>query len=303
MTIGEEDYSNNPAALARFKPGYFPGAGIESGDDENDELSAFYHGVKITTNLGGTAIRFSLNDSLDSPVASGNLTIINGIIIDGVQYAHYIGKDATEEEIAKYANEYHLIGGGERITIKPNTLVTVTEYAPGLGTCTSMWRVVSSVSYKDKTGIPYCDMQLEGIGQKALDARFDPAKMGVESDYVMFVEKTYFDSMKRIFAEYCSWDGYIDEEEYDVSSIPSDFEPLFSRYKKARYVFNSAQEYAAPFISQMGQDVTVPGGAAPLYRAIMKGESCYSIIEDLLGFNGYLCRFDLMGIFQYLRIG
>jgi len=280
MPIGDEDYSNNLPALGRFKPG-----SVGSGEDTG-ALD-----VTLSTNLAGEPIRFTLNESLDNIVSTGTLTMLNATIGDeGEQQVGVMGEVKTEEDEAKWGTLY------DSAPIEPNQLATVTESGGGLGTCTTYWRVVGVTSYLDENDVPYYEVQLEGYGQIAIDTKFDPSKIVTEPSMAWFYLKDYYDSLVEKSQADLDNDGYISEEE--VTDATEQEPALATIFAGARYIVDEPTDYLTPFLNQLNEAGLecgaggTPGiSVVPLESKIQKGESCWQVIEDILGLNGYMARF------------
>ena len=277
MPIGEEDYSSNLQALGRFKPASIAGA------DGSGDLD-----VTLETNLAGEAIRFSMNEALDNIVSSATLTMLNAIIgDDDVIQVGLMGEEKTEEDEARWGELYN------SAPVEPNQLVWVTEAGGGLGSCTTYWRVVGVTSYVSEEDVPYYDVQLEGMGQIAIDEKFVPSKIVTETTMAWFYTRDYYDSMRNKYQVDADNDGYITEEESILNQTI-----LNSIINGARYIVESNDEYLVPFLNQLtakGLDCGVGAIPAlslvPIDSKIMEGESCWQIIEDILALNGYMARF------------
>lgn len=271
------EYSNLPA-LGRFSPG-----GV-SWADNSGELD-----VKLETNLAGEPIRFTMNESLDNIVSSATLTLLNATIGDeGEQILGVTGEAVTEEDEAKWGTLY------DRAPVEPNQLVTVTESGGGLGECTTYWRVVGVTSYLDEEDVPYYEVQLEGMGQIAVNEKFDPSKIVKETTMAWFYTREYYDSYRNKAQVDADNDGYVTAEETETTS-PTVINTIANG---TRYIVESPDEYLKPFLAQLtaaGLSCgcgAIPGiTTVPIESNISKGESCWQIIEDILGFNGYIARF------------
>ena len=279
MPIGEEDYSDNLPALGRFKPGDVVGA--------SDELD-----VTLATNLAGEPIRFTFNETLDNIVSSGTLTMLNAIIgDDGEQQVGVMGEVKTEEDTAKWGTLY------DSAPIEPNQLVWVTEAGGGLGSCTTYWRVVGVTSYLDENDIPYYEVELEGMGQIAIDTKFDPIKLGATTKDAYFIQRDYWDDLRTQHQVDADNDGYTGDSGEEEVSINAD--PLISTaIDGSRYIVESPAKFLAPFLMQIA-DGGLDCGAGeisdvtkvPLFRIVHEGESCWQLVEDILGMGGYIARF------------
>jgi hypothetical protein len=278
MPIGDEDYSTNLEALGRFKPGYVAGAEGETGELD----------VLLSTNLSGEPIRFTFNESLDNIVSNGTLTMLNAIIGDeGEQQVGVMGEVKTEEDEAKWGTLY------DSAPIEPNQLVTVTESGGGLGECTTYWRVVGVTSYLDENDIPYYEVQLEGMGQVAIETKFDAKKLGSPLEEVFFIKGEYWDSLRAEFQVDADNDGYVTEEISTNANLET--QQIFNG---ARYITESPSDFLIPFLEQIAENGLDCGAGivpnlkwVPCSRIVQSGESCWQIVEDILGFSGYIARF------------
>lgn len=283
MPIGEEDYSSNLPALGRFKPGYV------SGGAGQDELK-----VTLETNLAGEPIRFTFNESLDNIVSSGTLTMLNAIIgDDGEQQDGVMGEVKTEEDEAKWGTLY------DAAPVEPNQLCWVKESGGGLGECTTYWRVVGVTSYLDENNIPYYEVQLEGMGQIAIDTKFDPEKAGGAegNDVLVIINKDVWEDAKEQFQVDADNDGYIlpEEEPKGINEIDL---VLNSAFNGSRLIASTPSEWLKPFLAQIEDGGLDCGGAVdigewtPAFRFYKAGESCWAIIEDMFAFAGKMIRFN-----------
>ncbi len=278
MPIGDEDYSANLPALGRFKPGYVDGG---AGQGEID--------VTLATNLAGEPIRFTFNESLDNIVSSGTLTMLNAIIGDeGEQQVGVMGEPKTEDDEARWGTLY------SSAPVEPNQLVWVTESGGGLGTCTTYWRVVGVTSYLDENDIPYYEVQLEGMGQIAINAKFDPEIAGgaAGNDVICIVDKTYWDDCREKFQIDNDNDGYVTEEEEPENNLE-----LSNDFNGSRLIVEDPSGWLRPFLDQIAAGGLDCGGAVdigswiPAYRFYKAGESCWAVVEDMFGFAGKMIRF------------
>lgn len=278
---GDEDYSNNLPALGRFKPGYIAGAEGETGELD----------VTLSTNLAGEPIRFTMNESLDNIVSSATLTMLNATIGDGgIQYDGVMGEEHTEEDEAQWGTLY------ESAPVEPNQLVTVTEAGGGLGTCTTYWRVVGVTAYLDENDVPYYEVQLEGMGQIAIDTKFDPSLIVSDTNAAYFVLQEYYDDVAEAFQVDLDNDGYVEPEEQTEAS---NADPIIgSIVAGSRYLVESPDQYLSPFLAQItakgldcGDGATDGITLVPFDTTYTKGEGCWNIISDILGFAGKMARF------------
>ncbi len=281
---GDEDYSRNLPALGRFKPGYISGAEGETGELD----------VTLSTNLAGEPIRFTLNESLDNIVSTATLTMLNAIIGDGgVQYDGVMSEEHTEEDEAQWGTLY------AGAPVEPNQLCWVTESGGGLGTCTSNWRVVSVTAFLDENNIPYYEVQLEGLGQIAINTKFDPSKVVADAKQAYFVLQEYYDTILAAFQLDINNDGYLSPEE---STDASESNPVVSTATSGvRFLVENPESYIEPFLAQLSENgldcgVGVEGvTVVPLECTYKRGESCWQIVSDILGFAGYMARFNRQG--------
>jgi hypothetical protein len=277
---GDEDYSKNLPALGRFKPGYV--AGAEGSTGELD--------VTLTTNLAGEPIRFTMNESLDNIVSSATLTMLNATIGDGgIQYDGVMGEEHTEEDEAQWGTLYN------SAPVEPNQLVTVTEAGGGLGTCTTYWRVVGVTAYLDENDVPYYEVQLEGMGQVAIDTKFDPSMLVTDTKQAYFVQYKYYMDMLDAFQIDKNNDGYVSADE---ATEASESNPVVSTITAgARYIVPEKIAWLSPFLYQLSQNGLDCGAVSdgtdlvPLECTYKAGESCWQIISDILGLNGKMARF------------
>jgi hypothetical protein len=275
-----ETTNANPVALGRFKPGYVDGG---AGDGELD--------VTLATNLAGEPIRFTMNESLDNIVSSATLTMLNAIIGDeGEQQVGVMGEVKTEEDTAKWGTLYN------SAPVEPNQLVWVTESGGGLGTCTTYWRVIGVTSYLDEEDIPYYEVQLEGMGQAVINCKFNAKTAGATKDALVIIKKSVWDNTREKFQVDSDNDGYITTEE----SPPGTNEEAISAsslLNGSRLIVETPSEWLAPFIAQIEAVGVDCGGAVdigdwiPARRFYKDGESCWTVVEDLFGFNGKIARF------------
>lgn len=288
----DEDYSTNLEALGRFKPGYVSWAEGETGSLD----------VLLSTNLAGEPIRFTMNESLDNIVSSATLTMLNAIIENDSQEDGVMSETHTEEDEAKWGTLYGDPTIGQGATVEPNQLVTVTESGgPLLGTCTTYWRVVGVTAYIDENEVPYYDVQLEGMGQIAIDTKFDPSTVVKDSGTAMFVQKSYYDRFMFLHQLDANEDGYVtkeEEEEYEAEEK----NPIISKkLTKVRYIVATPQDWIKPFIDQISAGGLDCGAGiegitiVPLECKYKKGESCWQIIVDILGLAGRIPRFNRAG--------
>jgi hypothetical protein len=267
MTLPFDDNpTNNPAPLSRFQPGNIPGA--SDGTDEGIN-------VWITTNLAGEPVRFSMQENADNIVASGSITMLNAIIGDGGnQIDGIMGEVPTEEDQARYGT---IVSAAP---IEPNALVTVSA-------------VVSVTSYTDEEDVPYYEVTLEGMGQAVIDCKFDAKKAGSQTSEVAFMTQEYYDKFKMDQFLDADKDGYIsgESEENAASEVK---------------VIGGAEDYLAPFLSQLAEACpdfdfgvgSLPGmqiNLIPVYRVFKTGESCWQIIEDIIGLQGIGAMFTRDG--------
>jgi len=265
----------NPDALGRFKPGR-----VSFGGDYTD-VDKDGRGLNVTldANVQGTPIRFTINESLDSIASSATLTVLNASMSD-TQLDTVMGDIQSEEDIAKYGPS-NSVG-----SIDPNTIVTVTESGGGLGSCTSKWRVISVTSYWDDNGVPYYDLQLEGLGQIALDYRLDPQKLGVSGDSILVMQQSYFDALKKYMENQNVSDGYqalVSDELDSIRVVVDDPSGFINYFLK---ILDGLENI------QCG---SVKVAVAPLYRVFTKGESVWQIVDDILAVNGMSARFNRVG--------
>lgn len=288
---GDEDYSSNLPALGRFRPGYISGAEGETGELD----------VTLSTNLAGTPIRFTLNESLDNIVSSGTLTMLNATIGDeGIQHDGVMSEEHTEEDEAQWGTLY------AGAPVEPNQLCYVTESGGGLGTCTSHWRVVSVTAYLDENDVPYYDVQLEGLGQIAINTKFDPSKVVADTKQAYFVLKEYYDAILEAFQLDINNDGYLSPEE---STDASESNPVVSTATSGvRYLVEEPQAYVTPFLDQISANGLECGAGVdgvsivPLECTYKRGESCWQIVSDILGFAGFLARFNRQGKMMVMNV-
>lgn len=275
---GDEDYSTNLEALGRFKPGH-----VYWAEGETGELD-----VTLSTNLAGEPIRFTMNESLDNIVSSATLTMLNATIGDGgIQQNGVMSEVHTEEDEAQWGTLY------DGAPVEPNQLVTVTEAGGGLGSCTTYWRVVGVTAYLDENDVPYYEVQLEGMGQIAIDTKFDPSKIVTDTKQAFFVLGEYYEAMTAAFQVDLDNDGYIAEEESD----PENPAAVNSLMNSVRYVVDDRIAYLAPFFAQISANglscgAGVEVGIVPLEAVYRKGDSCWQIITDILSMNGKFARFN-----------
>jgi hypothetical protein len=267
---GDEDYSTNLEAIGRFKPGY-----VSWAEGETGELD-----VTLATNLAGEPIRFTMNESLDNIVSSATLTMLNATVGDGgIQYDGVMSEEHTEEDEAQWGTLY------DGAPVEPNQLVTVTESGGGLGTCTTYWRVVGVTAYLDENDVPYYEVQLEGMGQIAIDTKFDPSLIVSDANQAIFLLAEYYDAVKASFQEDLNNDGYISgEEEEDIIST-------------TKYIVDDKISYLTPFFNQISANGLSCGAGveislAPLEVVYSKGDGCWQIIVDILSQNGKFARFN-----------
>lgn len=269
MPIGDEDYSTNLEALGRFKPGH-----ISWAEGETGELD-----VTLATNIAGEPIRFTMNESLDNIVSNATLTMLNATIgDDGLQYDGVMSEEHTEEDTAQWGTLY------AGAPVEPNELVWVTEAGGGLGSCTTYWRVIGVTAYLDENDVPYYEVQLEGMGQIAIDTKFDPSLVVTNADQAYFLLKDYYDSIKSTFQQDIDNDGYISEEEEDIIS-------------DVKNIIESKTAYLSSFLSQISAKGLSCGAGievslVPLEAVYSKGDSCWQIITDVLSLNGMMARFN-----------
>lgn len=270
MPIGSEDYSSNLPALGRFKPGHVPWAEGETGELD----------VTLSTNLAGEPIRFTMNESLDNIVSSATLTMLNATIGDGgLQYNGVMSEEHTEEDEARWGTLY------SGAPVEPNQLVTVTEAGGGLGSCTTYWRVVGVTSYLDENDVPYYEVQLEGMGQIAINTKFDPSLVVKNIDQAYFLMQDYYEAIKSTFQQDLDNDGYIsgDAEEDIIGDV--------------KHIVDNKTTYLTPFFEQISAK-GLPCGAgveikfAPLEAVYSKGDGCWQIITDVLSMSGKMARFN-----------
>jgi hypothetical protein len=282
MPIGEEDYSNNLEALGRFKPGAISGAEGETGELD----------VTLATNLAGEPIRFTLNESLDNIVSSGTLTMLNATIgDDGIQYDGVMGEEHTEEDEAKWGELY------DSAPVEPNQLCWVTEAGGGLGECTTYWRVVGVTAFLDEEEVPYYEVKLEGMGQIAIDTKFDPSKIVTDPSTAYFVAQDLYDTLLEQSQADADNDGYLsDSEEEAATGIPVQ---ISNTAEGVRYLIPDNSSYLKPFADQIAANGLDCGGGfmdglefVPIECVYKKGESCWQIIETILGFSGLVARFN-----------
>lgn len=276
----DEDYSTNLEALGRFKPGAVSWAGEDSAGLN----------VTLTTNLAGEPIRFSMNESLDNIVSSATLTMLNAVIENDSQEDGVMSETHTEEDEAKWGTLY------SGASVEPNQLVTVTEAGGGLGSCTTYWRVVGVTAYLDENEVPYYDVQLEGLGQIAIDTKFDPSLVVKDSGAAFFVLQEYQTAFISSYQRNANLDDYATIEEVSNSNVITS-----SDASSIRYIVESPEQYIKPFLEQISAGGLDCGAGVsgvtivPLECLYKKGESCWQIVTDILGLAGYLARFNRQG--------
>jgi hypothetical protein len=215
--------------------------------------------------------------------------MLNAVIDDDVQVNEIMGAVLTEEDVARWGAKAAHEG-----LVELNTLITVTERGRGLGSAISKWRVASVTAYQDENGIPYYEMQLEGLGQVLLEARWD-------GEPTIFVSAERYKEIQDQNAADDEADGYTSSS--SAIALPSGEDsneeggPRDDNYyvtgdlsgimiHKAMY----SNTYAG-----IGSGVYVYAPLQPEERAISKGEGCWAIAEEILAMNGIIARVDRVG--------
>lgn len=268
----------NPEALGRFKPGYV----IDSGEAE----------VKVTlaTNLTGTPVRFSLSESLTQPVSQGTLMMLNADLSElGEMQVGVNGPTPTEEDVAQWGTFQ------ERAEVEPNQMVWVTE---GFNdqTCTTYWRVTDCNAYTDENDVPYVEITLESLPAISLLAKVDTLKIGSsDKDWVVCIMKPYYDALLYWGEE---WSLTVDNMQGEAVDVTSE------ALANCRVVFENGVDYLTPFIELLKGDTsvavsnwaftyTMPSEITylPIDAMYFPSDLAWDIVNDILGMNGYACRF------------
>jgi hypothetical protein len=152
--------------------------------------------------------------------------------------------------------------------------------------------VVGVTAYLDENDVPFYEVQLEGMGQIAIDTKFDPSLIVTDSKQAFFVLGEYYEAMTAAFQVDLDNDGYITEEESD----PENPATVNSLMNSVRYVVDDRIAYLSPFFAQISAKGLSCGagaevGLVPLEAVYRKGDSCWQIITDILAINGKFARF------------
>jgi hypothetical protein len=304
----EETPNNNPNSLARFKP-----EPIDIGDVPGGSTM-----VTIKTNLAGEPVRFTLNEQMDSIVMTANLVMINAVIGDNNQIQQGVmGPTPTEEDWARWGTLY------QNSCIEPNQLVEVyelrgpyTTYDPGedytpiyytaldINKDYSLWRVVDVVSYTDDNDVPYYEVNLESLGQKLIEAKVDPKLMGSAQDWVVWMERKYYDDLVYYANKYMGQDGYNGEDSpaelnavfdgcrqvYDESILVAEGTP----YEQTVYLglIPHLVYYIEQHVMEDFSYMAFPYRWSPAVKQYNKGDSLWDSLSDLLSFNLMIGRFN-----------
>lgn len=200
----------------------------------------------------------------------------------------------------------------------------ITTYIAGENseTCTTYWRVVTFTVYEDDKGVPYCDISMESLIATILEKTIkdiidvQPINEGIsfgwtisynseggivltpdfhrqQTDFLMFVDQSWFDGKRLDFSANAGIDGYAYAEEDSEVAGPNGI-----------MKFTTADEWLNPFLDvTMGQLTATEDGYLsfsgdisgliymPCQRIYRAGEEAWKCVEEMLSFNRIVARF------------
>lgn len=282
-------------ALGRFDPHalYLP-----------DGTTTLEQGKQVTliTNLAGTPIRFTLNESIDNIVSTGTLTLLNADISElGEIQSGVAGPILTEDDEAQWGRFY------TSAPVEPNQHVWVTEVigdftnnmtdefatpiyidtVNAADSCTTYWRVIDFQAYVDENSVPYCDVSLEGYPIIAVETKIVPDEMGSKiSEVLIVMDKEYWD--RKVYYE--QKDALEDEYAPPQSEVDLITEAGF-------IAVEDANTWLDPFFTLLSNSGFAYTGSIsgltymPCKIDYQKGQSCWQAISDFLALNKIFARF------------
>jgi hypothetical protein len=172
--------------------------------------------------------------------------------------------------------------------------------------CYSQWRVIDVTSYTDENDVPYYEVNLESTTQKLVEAKIDPQLMGSNKDWIVWIERNYYEDIVYYADKYMGQDGY--NGEYSPAELHSIYDGCRIIYDESMinlpdtewehvlylglwpHLIAYAREHIMDF--QGYTAMSLEEGWSPASKQYNKGDNFWDALTDVLAFNGLMARFE-----------